>query len=227
MMKIKKLLLSIFLCVFASYACVCMADSDEVRHPYMLGGVWLGDIVEEVHVGARMGSYKPDLRELDDLLALFGTEPSGASTMYNVFARFEGSPQLSYLVEIGHWGNEISVESMDVDMEATLTHLSLGLLYYPELIQKYAPLYLGIGCGIAHIELNGSALTLLSDVVKDSEETGVCGNIVVGLEYPIMERLMVNIQANHIFKSLTVDEEEEREFSFDGTAVSIGISGRL
>jgi hypothetical protein len=151
--------------------------------------------------------------------------------MYSVFARFKGSPQLSYLVEMGYWNNEVSIEAMGpmaaIDMGATFTQFSLNLLYYPELIQEYAPLYLGIGGGIAHVELTGSALALLSEVVEERENTGLSGNVIAGLEYMIMDRLMVNVQANHIFKSIKVDKEGEQEFTFDGTVVSIGVSGRF
>ena len=227
-MKIKNILLSIFLCAAAFQACICMADSDQVRHPYVLGGGLFREIVKEAYVGARMGSYKPDLNELDDLLAQIDMEAPGASTMYSVFARLKGSPQLSYLLEVGYWENDVSVESViTADVGATFTQLSLSFLYYPELIQEYAPLYLGIGGGVAHVKLTGSALAFLRDVVEKRESTGVSGNFIVGLEYMILERLMVSVQANRIFKSLTVDEKGEREFTFDGTVVSIGVSGRF
>ena len=226
-MKLQALFIT-FTIILTSYACVCMADSHQVRHPYRLGGVRFSDVVKEAYLGARMGSYKPDLGELDDLIARMDMDAPGASTMYSVFARLKSSPQLSYLVEAGYWENNVFVEQMGtVDVGATFTQLSLSFLYYPELIQEYAPLYLGIGGGVANVKVTGSALALLSDVVKKRESTGISGNFIVGLEYMILERVMLSVQANRIFKSLTVDEEGEREFTFDGTVVSIGVSGRL
>ncbi len=228
-MRIKNLLVFILLFVFASQAYVCMADSDQDRNPYLLGGVLSGDLVKEVYWGARLGSYKPDLRELDDLLAQFNVEAPAASTMYNVFARARSSPRLSYLVEVGYWNGGISsLESViPIDLEATFTHISLSFLYYPDLIQEYVPLYLGIGGGIAHLNLTGDTLTLLREVITKREDTGLSGNFILGVEYVILERLMVSIQTNHIFKSFAVDEEDELEFNFDGTVVSIGVSGRF
>ncbi len=227
-MRARIFLISVFVCALA-FQTVCMADSDQVRNPYILGGVLSGVVLKDVYAGARMGSYKPDLGELDDLLAHFDVKAPGASTMYNVFARLKGSPQLSYLLEVGYWESDISsLESaVPVDLEATFTQASLSFLYYPELIQEYVPLYLGIGGGIAHLELSGDTLTLLREVVTKRESTGVSGNFIVGLEYMILERFMVSIQTNHIFKKFAVDEEDELKFSFDGTVVSIGVSGRL
>jgi hypothetical protein len=145
--------------------------------------------------------------------------------MFNVFARFRGSPQLSYLVEAGYWENEASFEPLvQANLEVTFIPVSFSLLYYPEMVQKLIPLYLGIGGGIAHLKLNGSALELLKEVITEDESTGVSGNVIVGLEYVVAERMIVSVQANHIFKSFAVDEEGKQEFSFDGTVVSIGTS---
>lgn len=228
-MRIRNLLVFIPLLVFASYNCVCMGDSHQVRHPYILGGRLSGEIIEEVYAGFRMGSYKPDLGELDDLLAQFDISAPGASTMYNVFARFKDSPQLSYLLEVGYWENDVSLPEavVPIDMEVTFTQASLSVLYYPELIQHYFPLYLGIGGGVAHLDLSGDTLTLLREVVTKRENTGASGSFIVGLEYMVLERFMVSVQANHIFKTFAVDEEDKLKFSFDGTVVSIGASGRF
>ncbi|MFC1714343.1 outer membrane beta-barrel protein [Candidatus Poribacteria bacterium] len=228
-MRARNLSIFVLVCALAFQTCICIADSDQSRNPYLLGGVLSGTIIKDVHVGARMGSYKPDLEELDDLLAQFDVNAPGASTMYNVFARFKDSPQLSYLLEVGYWENDISSPEsiIPIDLEATFTQASLSFLYYPDLIQEYVPLYLGIGAGVAHLELNGDTLTLLREVVTKRESTGVSGNFIVGLEYMVLERLMVSVQTNHIFKNFAVDEEDELKFSFDGTVISIGVSGRF
>ncbi len=228
-MRIKNLLVLALLFVFVAPTCICMADSDEDRNPYILGGILAGHMVKDVYWGARLGSYEPDLRELDDLLLQFDVESLGASPMYNVFIRAKSSPRLSYLVEVGYWNGGISSPEsiIPVDLEATFTHISLSLLYYPDLIQEYAPLYLGIGGGIAHLNLTGDTLTLLREVITRREDTGLSGNFILGVEYVVLERLLVSAQANHIFKSFSVDEEDELEFNFDGTVVSIGVSGRF
>jgi len=228
-MRAKNLSILIFVCVLACQACFCMADSDQDRNPYLLGGILAGVPVEDVYWGARLGSYGPDLRELDDLLTQFNVEELSASTMYNVFTRIKSSPRLSYLVEVGYWNGEISsLESViPVDLEATFTHISFSFLYYPDLIQEYVPFYLGIGGGIAHLNLTGDTLTLLREVIKKREETGLSGNFILGVEYVFTEQLMVSAQANHIFKSFSVDEEDELELNFDGTVISIGVSGRF
>jgi len=228
-MRIKNLLVFALLFVFAAQACVCMADSDQARNPYLLGGLLSGQIIKDVYWGARLGSYEPDLRELDDLLAQFNVEAPGASTMYNVFARAKSSPRLSYLLEVGYWKSGISsLEAVvPIDLAATFTHISLSCLYYPDLIQEYAPLYLGIGGGIAHLNLTGDTLTLLREVITKRENTGLSGNFILGVEYVVLERLMLSVQMNHIFKNFAVDEEDELEFNFDGTVVSIGVSGRF
>lgn len=114
-----------------------------------------------------------------------------------------------------------------INVGATFTNASLSLLYYPELIQTYIPLYLGIGGGVARAKLTGNALDRLRDVIKERENTGACANFVIGLEYMILERLMVSVQANHIFKRITVNEEKDLKFSFDGTVVSLGVFGRF
>lgn len=228
-MRAKYLSILIFVCALACQAYVCMADSDQDRNPYLLGGILAGGMVKDVYWGVRLGSYQPDLRELDDLLAQFNVETPGSSTMYNVFARARSSPRLSYLVEVGYWNGGISsLESVvPIDLEATFTHISLSFLYYPDLIQEYVPLYLGIGGGIAHLNLTGDTLTLLREVITKREDTGLSGNFILGVEYVVMEQLMVSVQANHIFKSFSVNEEDELEFNFDGTVVSIGVSGRF
>ncbi len=219
-MRIRKLSIPILACIFVFCASVCLAD----------GGL-LGNLtdngVEAVYVGARLGSYKPDLRQLDALLKPLKMNAPGAATMFNIFARFKGSPQLSYLIEAGYWENDVSVEVASVDLGTTFTQLSLSLLYYPEMIQQFIPLYLGIGGGISHLKLSGSALSLLKEVVTKHEVTGASGNFIIGLEYAILERLLVSVQAKHIFKNFTVDDDGEQEFSFDGTVVSIGVSGRF
>jgi hypothetical protein len=131
-------------------------------------------------------------------------------------------------VEAGYWENETSLRPIiQAELGATFTYISLSFLYYPEMIQSYVPLYMGIGGGIANLKLNGSALELLKEVVTKSESTGLGGNFVIGLEYAVLERMIVNIQANHIFKDFAVDEQGERKFSFDGTVVSIGVSAKF
>ena len=227
-MEVKKLFAPVFVCLLALQVCVCVADTGRVRHPYLLGGLLSGKGAKEAYVGARLGSYKPDLHQLDTLLRQFNVRLPGAATMLNVFVKFKGSPQLSYLVEAGYWEDEVSLEPVvSADLGTTFTQVSFDLLYYPEMIQELVPLYLGIGGGISHLKLSGSALTLLKDVVTERENTGLSGNFIVGLEYTIVERVMVSIQTNHIFKSFAVDEEGKQEFSFDGTVVSIGTSVRF
>jgi hypothetical protein len=218
----------ISVCIFVFQACVSMADAAQVRHPYSLGGLLSDKSVKEAYVGARLGSYKPDLRQLDALLRQFNVRLPGAATMLNVFIKLKGSSQLSYLLEAGYWADEVSLEPIiSADLGTIFTQVSFSFLYHPEMIQRLAPLYLGIGGGLSHLKLNGSALELLKEVVTERENTGVSGNFIVGLEYPILERVMVSVQTNHIFKSFAVDEEGKHEFSFDGTVVSIGTSVRF
>jgi hypothetical protein len=228
-MEFRKFYIRILACIFAFQACICVASADhQVKHPYLLGGLLSGKGVKEAYLGARLGSYKPDLHQLDAILELFNVSAPGAATMLNVFARFKALPQLSYLVEAGYWENEASLRPVaEADLGTTFTQVSLSFLYYPEMIQRYAPLYLGIGGGISHLKLSGSALELLKAVITKRENTGVSGNFIIGLEYPVVERVMVSVQANHIFKSFTVDDEGEQKFSFDGTVVSIGTSVRF
>lgn len=228
-MKPYGLLTLSFLLILAFQPSICLADSDTTQSSHISGGFLTNmTFIQEIYVGARMGSYKPDLGELDSLLGQLGIDAPGSSTMYNVFCRLKSSPHLSYLLEIGRWENDVSVELVDpISIGANLTYASLILLYYPEMIQKYAPLYLGLGGGFANVELTGSALDLLSDIITEREGTGPCGNFVVGLEYMILERMMINVQANHIFKKFAIDKQEEQKFTFDGTTVSIGISGRF
>ena len=208
-----------------------MADADQDKHPYLLGGLLSSKNIEEAHVGVRLGSYKPDLSHLNALVKKFNVNAPGSATMYNIFAKFRGSPQLSYLVEAGYWENEEStpinpVASADsASVGVTFTQVSFSLLYHPEIIREFIPLYLGIGGGIAHMNLNGGVLELL---LKERESTGASGNVIAGLEYKILERLMVYVQAKHIFKNFSVEgAEEQQEFSFDGTVVSIGASARF
>ena len=230
-MKFRRIPLYIFACILAFQVSVCVAETDQARHPYLLGGLLPGKGIKEAHVGARLGSYKPDLHQLDNLLKPLGISVPGAATMYNAFVKFKGSPQLSYLVEAGYWQNEESTsinlvaQADSASVGATFTHLSFSLLYSPEIIREYVPLYLGIGGGIAHMKFSGGILELL---LKEREDTGASGNVVAGLEYEILKRVMVDIQAKHIFKSFSVEgEEEPQEFSFDGTVVSIGVSARF
>ncbi len=227
-MRVRRLFVLIFACVIILQACICIADEGGVRHPYVLGGLLPGKGIEQAYIGARLGSYKPDLRQLDAILKQFNVSAPGAATMINIFARFKNAPQLSYLVEAGYWENETSLKPLiDADLGATFTHISLSFLYYPDLIQRLAPLYLGLGGGLYRLKLSGSALTLLKEVVTKRESTSLGGNFVIGLEYPILERAMVSVQANHIFKNFPVDDEGEQQFSFDGTVVSIGTSVRF
>jgi hypothetical protein len=207
-----------------------MAEAGQFKHPYLLGRSWVGKVIEETHVGVRLGSYEPDLRQLDALLRQFRVSAPGTATMYNIFARFKSSPQLSYLLEAGYWDNEVSFEpepDASADLGTTFTHISLSLLYYPEIIQELVPLYLGIGGGISHLKLSGSALELLKESVTKRESTGASGNFIVGLEYAILKRMMLTVQAYHIFKNFNVDEEGDQDFSFDGTVISMGTSVRF
>jgi len=217
---IKKLIVLVFVCILLQ-AGVCFAGVG------LLSSLMSGKGVQETYVGARLGSYKPDLRQLDALLRQLNVNAPGAATMFNVFAKFKASPQLAYLIEAGYWENDVSIEIASVDLETTLTQLSFSLLYYPEMIQQFVPLYLGIGGGLSHLKLSGSALELLKEVITKRENTGASANFVVGLEYAILEQLMVYVQANHIFKNFTVDEDGEQKFSFDGTVVSMGIAARF
>ncbi len=226
-MRIRKLFIPVLACIFVFCASACCTGVWLYAPTSGLLGNLTDNGVESVYVGARLGSYKPDLRQLDALLKPLKMNAPGAATMFNIFARFKGSPQLSYLIEAGYWENDVSVEVASVDLGTTFTQLSLSLLYYPETIQQFIPLYLGIGGGISHLKLSGSALSLLKEVVTKHEVTGASGNFIVGLEYAILERLLVSVQANHIFKNFAVDEDGEQEFSFDGTVVSIGISARF
>jgi len=230
-MKDRRLSLYIFVCVLVLQAVACVAEADQDRNPYLLGGLLSGGSIKETCIGARLGSYKPSLRELGTLVQPLGVNVPGAATMYNIFAKFKGSPQLSYLLEVDYWTNE---ESTPVDraasadsasVEATFTQASFSLLYYPEIIRDYVPLYLGIGAGVSHMKFRGG---VIEQLLTDREDTGASGNLIAGLEYKVLERMTVHVQAKRIFKSFSVEEaEDDQEFSFDGTVVSIGASARF
>jgi hypothetical protein len=221
-MRIGRLFIIISVCILFLQAHACFAGTG------LLSGFFAGEVVKETYVGARLGSYRPDLSQLDAILQQFRVSAPGAATMFNIFAKFKGSSQLSYLVEAGYWDNEASLEPVvSAELGMTLTQLSLSFLYYPEMIQEFIPLYLGIGGGVYHLKLDGSAMELLKTVITKREDTGAGANFVVGLEYEIRESLMVNIQANHVFKNFAVDEDGEQEFSFDGTVISIGAFARF
>ena len=46
-MQITRLLMLIFLFIFATQACVCMADYEQSRNPYLLGVILSGRTMEE------------------------------------------------------------------------------------------------------------------------------------------------------------------------------------
>jgi hypothetical protein len=227
-MKNKKLFVFVALLVLASQTCLYAENGEQVKRSHILYRLFPGIGIEESYIGARLGSYKPDLRQLDAILKEFRAQVPGASTMFNIYTRFKGSSQLSYLLELSYWDNESSLKPFtDADIGATFTQASLSLLYYPETIQKLLPLYIGFGGGIANLKLYGSALELLKEIVTKRDSTELSGNFIIGLEYVVLDRVVVDIQATHIFKNFQVDDEGEYKFSFDGTVMSLGASMRF
>jgi len=205
------------------------AEITHTRNPYTMLLDFLPDIDQkEPYIGLSLGSYKPNLMQINALMKDLGIPAPGADTMFTIFADFRGTSQFSYLLQGGYWEGETSLKvPVKRSLYASLIHISFNILYHPERFQKFLPLYIGTGFGIYRMDLDGSLMEVLKDVIPEDKATELGGNIVLGLERVLRNRFIVSVRANHIFKNFTIDEKNKSKLSFDGTDVSIGTSVRF
>ncbi|MBD3184698.1 outer membrane beta-barrel protein [Candidatus Poribacteria bacterium] len=215
----------LFVAVFILIANTCLAQMDNL---YSFGCVLPFFSIKGTKLGLKLGTYEPNLKELDRLLVELREEAPGSSTMYNIYLKLIESERLSYLLELGYWDNETTIKSLDdAELGATFSYFHINLLYYPDIINDYIPFYIGVGGGAENMRLYGNGLRPLDEVVKQHEDMGLGGSFILGVEYSFNNGINVNINANHIFKRFVVNEDEDMKFSFDGTIISAGVSKRL
>ena len=227
-MKSAKLAVPFFACFVVVQVYLCAATADESKAFLAQDGSFSISGAKETYVGGRVGSFKPDLRQLYAPLDQLNAVPPGAAAMLDVFVRFRGMSRLSYTLEAGYWDNDTSLHRPEsAHLGITFSHLTLSFLYYPPVLGEAKAIYLGAGVGIAHMKLYGSAVQLLHDTITKSEDTGISGSFAVGIEHKIKQRIVISVEANHIFKDFSISEEEGRKLRFDGTNVSFGGCARF
>jgi len=216
-----------FIFLLQSYSCI--AEVTQVKSPYsLLGNLLPEQGPKESYMGIRLGSYKPDLHQLDAILKELNTPVPGADTMFTIFASFKNRPQTEYLLEAGYWENETSVMSAtpedSEDINTSIISISLSVLYYPGILQEYLPLYFGAGAGIYKMDIDYGTIEAIKTSMPDDRKTELGGNVVIGIKRVIRDQLLLDIRINHIFKNFTVNEKNNGKLSFDGTDLSIGAS---
>lgn len=218
--------------IFLLYTQNSIADTPQDKSPYsLLGNILPKQGPKETYMGMRLGSYKPDLRQLNAILEELNARAPGADTMFTIFASFKNRPLIEYLLEAGYWENEASVKSAtsedSEDINTSLIHISFSFLYYPKIIQEYLPLYFGAGAGIYKMDIDYGNIEAVKTAMPDDRKTELGGNMMLGMKRVVRDRILLDIRINHVFKNFTVNEKNNGKLSFDGTDLSIGASIRF
>ena len=172
-------------------------------------------------------SYKPHLEQLTTLLSSLGAPALNAALMPVVSVKLQHTPELTSQIALGYWANDTALPPpADADLSATFIPISFSLLYRPVMLYDFLPLYFGAGVGYSHLSVAGSGLVLLAQqgIVLDNGNSGLTGNVQIGLTYPLLDdQLTLTLEARRILKTFKGSGAVPFDLDFDGTALGVGI----
>ena len=172
-------------------------------------------------------SYKPKLEQFTTLLNSLGAPALNAGLMPVASVKLKHTPQLSSQIALGYWTNETALPPPTAaDLSATFIPISFSLLYHPVMFYNFLPLYFGGGVGYSHLSVGGSGLALLAGqgIVLDNGNSGLTGEVQIGLTYLLLEdQLTLTLEAKRILKTFKGSGAVPFNLDFDGTAIGVGI----
>ena len=172
-------------------------------------------------------SYKPKLEQFTTLLNSLGAPALNAGLMPVASVKLKHTPELSSQIAFGYWTNDTALPPPTAaDLSATFIPISFSLLYHPVMLYNFLPLYFGGGVGYSHVSVDGSGLALLAEqgIVLDNGNSGLTGEVQVGLTYLLLnDQLTLTLEAKRILKTFKGSGAVPFDLDFDGTAIGVGI----
>ena len=183
--------------------------------------------VESASFHVSFFSYKPGLTQFTALLNSLGAPALDAGLMPVASIKLKHSTELSSQIALGYWTNDTALPPpTSADLSATFIPISFSLFYRPVMLYDFLPLYFGAGVGYSHLSVAGSGLVLLAEqgIVLDNGNSGLTGNVQIGLTYPLLEdQLTLTLEARRILKTFKGSGAVPFDLDFDGTALGVGI----
>lgn len=182
-------------------------------------------------------SYKPSLGGLNDLLLNLGVPKTPSEIMTSLSIVIHHLPQIDSRIEIGYWSTEISTQSPNpLILNASLTPISYQIIYRPELLYDYIPIYIGCGIGYLRANFSGNLTEALEaqGITLGSDASNTIGYVFIGAELlnwqanPGSENRFgmnasINLEIKRILKTIETTTTPPLDIILDGTAIGLGV----
>ncbi|MCG9129533.1 hypothetical protein JT359_18240 [Candidatus Poribacteria bacterium] len=182
-------------------------------------------------------SYKPSLGDLNDLLLSIGIPKTSSELMPSLSIVINHLPQIDSRIELGYWSTDLSTTSPDpLTLNASLTPFSYQLIYRPELLYNYIPIYIGGGIGYLRANFSGNLMDTLEaqGITLANNATNTFGYVFIGAELLNWEanpgsedkfgmNASINIEIKRILKTIETTTTPPLNIVLDGTAIGLGV----
>lgn len=182
-------------------------------------------------------SYKPSLGDLKDLLSSIGIPKTPSELMPSLSIVLHHIPQIDSRIEIGYWKTELStLPPNQLVLNASLTPISYQLIYRPELLYNYLPIYIGCGIGYLRANFSGNLTETLEaqGITLGSDASNTIGYVFIGAELLNWEvnpgsedrfgmNASINLEIKRILKTIETTTTPPLDIVLDGTAIGLGV----
>lgn len=182
-------------------------------------------------------SYKPSLGDLNELLLNLGIPKTPSEIMTSLSIVLHHLPQIDSRIEIGFWSTELSTPPPNpFILNASLTPISYQIIYRPELLYDYIPIYIGCGIGYLRATFSGNLTEILEEqgITLGSNASNTFGYVFMGAELLNWEanpgsenrfgmNASINLEIKRILKTIETDTNPPLDIILDGTAIGLGV----
>ncbi|RKU25166.1 hypothetical protein C6497_16595 [Candidatus Poribacteria bacterium] len=182
-------------------------------------------------------SYKPSLGDLNDLLVNLGIPKTPSELMTSLSIVLHHLPQIDSRIEIGYWSTELSTPPPNpLILNASLTPISYQIIYRPELLYNYIPIYIGCGIGYLRANFSGNLTETLEaqGITLGSDASNTIGYVFIGAELLNWEsnpgsenrfgmNASINLEIKRILKTIETTTNPPLDIILDGTAIGLGV----
>lgn len=213
------------------------AENNNILHPTSTYSEIISSKIVNSSIQFSIYSYRPSLGDLKDLLISLGIPNTPSELMPTLSIVLHHLPQIDSRIEIGYWSTELStLPPNPLILNATLTPISYQLIYRPELLYNYLPIYLGCGIGYLRANFSGNLMDILEaqGISLESNTSNTIGYVFIGAELLNWEvnpgselrfgrNASINIEIKRILKTIETTTTPPLDIVLDGTAIGLGV----
>ena len=213
------------------------AENNNILRPTSNYSEFISNKIVNSSIQFSIYSYKPSLGDLKDLLLSIGIPKTPSELMPTLSIVLHHLPQIDSRIEIGYWRSELStLPPNPLILNASLTPISYQVIYRPELLYNYLPIYLGCGIGYLRANFSGNLMDTLEaqGITLGSDTSNTIGYVFIGAELLHWEvkpgsegrfgtNASINIEIKRILKTIETSTTPPLDIVLDGTAIGIGV----